>query len=84
MSFFNQWGRFMMAGAGYMARWEIDNAKAIMGSKKLRMLLGLMLIPVILGGIAFADDIAPVLPDLLGGKKLIARLFTASVFSWSR
>ena len=75
MSFFNQWGKFMMAGAGYMARWEIDNAKAIMGSKRLRMLLGLMLIPVILGGIAFADDIAPVLPDLLGGKKAYSPAF---------
>ncbi len=65
----------MMAGAGYMARWEIDNAKAIMGSKRLRMLLGLMLIPVILGGIAFADDIAPILPDLLGGKKSYSPAF---------
>ncbi|WP_419778464.1 sulfite exporter TauE/SafE family protein [Maridesulfovibrio sp.] len=75
MNFFNQWGKFMMAGAGYMARWEIDNAKAIMGSKRLRMLLGLMLIPVILGGIAFADDIAPILPDLLGGKKSYSPAF---------
>ena len=75
MSFFNQWGKFMMAGAGYMARWEIDNAKAIMGSGRLRMLLGLMLIPVILGGIAFADDIVPVLPDLLGGKKSYSPAF---------
>ncbi|WP_321401865.1 sulfite exporter TauE/SafE family protein [Maridesulfovibrio sp.] len=75
MGFFNQWGKFMMAGAGYMARWEIDNAKAIMGSSKLRMLLGLMLIPVILGGIAFADDIAPILPDLLGGKKSYSPAF---------
>lgn len=75
MGFFNQWGKFMMAGAGYMARWEIDNAKAIMGSKKLRMLLGLMLIPVIVGGIAFAGDIAPVLPDLLGGKKSYSPAF---------
>ncbi|WP_320006225.1 sulfite exporter TauE/SafE family protein [Maridesulfovibrio sp.] len=75
MRFFNQWGKFMMAGAGYMARWEIDNAKAIMGSGRLRMLLGLMLIPVIIGGIAFADEIAPILPDLLGGKKSYSPAF---------
>ncbi len=75
MGFFNQWGKFMMAGAGYMARWEIDNAKAIMGSRKLRIVLGLMLIPVILGGIAFAEDIVPVLPDLLGGKKSYSPAF---------
>lgn len=64
-----------MAGAGCMARWEIDNARAIMGSGRLRMVLGLMLIPVILGGIAFADEIAPVLPDLLGGKKAYTPAF---------
>ncbi|WP_415719638.1 sulfite exporter TauE/SafE family protein [Maridesulfovibrio sp.] len=75
MRFFNQWGKFMMAGAGYMARWEIDNAKAIMGSGRLRMLLGLMLIPVFIGGIAFADEIAPILPDLLGGKKSYSPAF---------
>ncbi|WP_320172238.1 sulfite exporter TauE/SafE family protein [Maridesulfovibrio sp.] len=75
MGFFNQWGKFMMEGAGYMARWEIDNAKAIMESRKLRIVLGLMLIPVILGGIAFAGDISTALPDLLGGKKAYTPAF---------
>ena len=75
MRFFNQWGRFMMAGAGAMAEWEINNAKSIVSSKKKLMLIGLMIIPVILGGIAFADDIVPVLPDLLGGKKAYSPAF---------
>lgn len=75
MRFFNQWGRFMMAGAGAMAQWEIDNAKSIVGSRKKLLLIGLMIIPIILGGIAFADDIGPVLPDLLGGKKAYSPAF---------
>ena len=75
MKFFNQWGKFMMAGAGALAQWEINNANAIMGSKKLRILLGLMLIPIIVGGIAFAGDIGPALPDLLGGKKAYSPAF---------
>ncbi|MBG0790029.1 MAG: sulfite exporter TauE/SafE family protein [Desulfovibrionaceae bacterium] len=75
MRFFSEWGKFMMAGAGALARWEIDNARSIMGSRKRLMILGLMLIPVVLGGIAFANDIGPALPDLLGGKKAYSPAF---------
>ncbi|QJB57453.1 sulfite exporter TauE/SafE family protein [Pseudodesulfovibrio sp. zrk46] len=75
MRFFNQWGRFMMAGAGALAQWEINNAKSIVSSRKKLLLIGLMVIPIILGGIAFADDIGPVLPDLLGGKKAYSPAF---------
>ncbi len=75
MRFFNQWGRFMLAGAGAFAQWEIENAKSIVSNKKKLMLIGLMIIPIILGGIAFADDIGPVLPDLLGGKKAYSPAF---------
>ena len=75
MRFFSEWGRFMMAGAGALAQWEIENARSIMGSRKRLMILGLMLIPVVLGGIAFASDIGPALPDLLGGKKAYSPAF---------
>ena len=75
MKFFNEWGRFMMAGAGALARWEIDNARSIVESRKKLMLIGLMIIPIILIGIAFADDIGPALPNLLGGKKAYSPAF---------
>ena len=65
----------MLAGAGAFAQWEIENAKSIVSNKKKLMLIGLMIIPIILGGIAFADDIGPVLPDLLGGKKAYSPAF---------
>jgi hypothetical protein len=75
MQFFNNWGRFMMAGAGALAQWELDNARSILSSRKKIMLIGLMVVPIILGGIAFATDIGPVLPDLLGGKKAYSPAF---------
>ena len=75
MRFFSQWGRFMMAGAGALAQWEIENAKSIVSSRKKLLLIGLMIIPIILIGVAFADDIGPVLPQLLGGKKAYSPAF---------
>ncbi|WP_272700730.1 sulfite exporter TauE/SafE family protein [Desulfovibrio sp. Fe33] len=75
MRFFKQWGNFMMAGAGAMAQWEIENAKSIVSSRKKLLLIGLMIIPIILIGVAFADDIGPALPDLLGGKKAYSPAF---------
>jgi len=75
MRFFNQWGRFMMAGAGALAQWEIENAKSIVSSRKKLLLIGLMIIPIILIGVAFADDIGPAMPDLLGGKKAYSPAF---------
>ncbi|EGB13385.1 protein of unknown function DUF81 [Pseudodesulfovibrio mercurii] len=75
MRFFSQWGRFMMAGAGALAQWEIENAKSIVSSRKKLLLIGLMIIPIILIGVAFADDIGPALPALLGGKKAYSPAF---------
>lgn len=65
----------MMAGAGALAQWEIENAKSIVSSRKKLLLIGLMIIPIILIGVAFADDIGPALPHLLGGKKAYSPAF---------
>ena len=75
MNFFQQWGQFMMAGAKAFAAWEIDNAHTILHDRKRILLLGLLLIPVLLGGIAFAEQIGGALPDLLGGKKAYSPAF---------
>ena len=75
MTFFRQWGQFMTAGATAMARWEIDNANRILASRKRLIILGLMLVPVLLGGIAFADVLTEALPALLGGKKAYSPAF---------
>ena len=75
MKFFRQWGQFMMAGAFALAHWEIDNARQILSSRKRLLVLGLMLLPVLLGGIAFADSLGESLPHLLGGKKAYSPAF---------
>jgi len=75
MNFMRQWGRFMMAGARAHARWELDISNTILGDKKRLIILGVLIIPVFLGGIAFADQLGSVMPELLGGKKAYSPAF---------
>jgi uncharacterized membrane protein YfcA len=75
MSFFRQWGQFMMTGSKFLAKWEVDNAATILRDRKRLVALGLLLIPVIIGGIAFAEPISDVLPHFLGGKKAYSPAF---------
>ncbi|MCD6138862.1 MAG: sulfite exporter TauE/SafE family protein [Deltaproteobacteria bacterium] len=81
MNFFKQWGRFMMVGAKALAMWEVDNSNTILRDRKRLMILGLLIAPIIIGGIAFADQIGGALPELLGGKKAYSPAFyTPSIF----
>jgi uncharacterized membrane protein YfcA len=75
MNFLRQWGKFMMMGARAHAKWELDISNTIMGDRKRMVILGLLSIPVILGGIAFADQISAALPEVLGGKKAYSPAF---------
>lgn len=68
MSFFSNLNQFMVAGARAHARWELEMSNNILRSRKRLLVLALLLIPVVLGGIAFADEVASALPDFLGGK----------------
>ncbi len=81
MGILKNWGRFMMWGAVAHANWEKEMASTILGSRKRMLLLALMLVPIILGGVAFADEIVEVLPDVLGGKKAYSPAFySTSIF----
>ncbi|RJP80805.1 MAG: sulfite exporter TauE/SafE family protein [Desulfobacteraceae bacterium] len=75
MNFFKEWGRFMMMGARAHARWEIDMSNTILRDRKRVVILCLTLLPILLGGIVFADQIGESLPDLLGGKKAYSPAF---------
>lgn len=75
MSFFKQWGEFMMMGAKAHAAWEIQMSNNILGSRKRLIILGLFLLSVIIGGIALADEISTALPDILGGEKAYSPAF---------
>lgn len=64
-----------MMGAQAHARWELNVSTTILKDKKRLLILLLLLFPVLLGGWAFAGDIAGALPDLLGGKKAYSPAF---------
>ena len=84
MNFFRQWGKFMMVGAQAHARWELSVSTTILRDKKRLFLLGVLLIPAILGSFAFADQIASALPDIVGGKKAYSPAFYSnSIFIMS-
>ncbi|TFG35233.1 MAG: sulfite exporter TauE/SafE family protein, partial [Desulfobacterales bacterium] len=81
MGFFKELGHFMLEGARAHARWEIDVSNTIMHDRKRLVILGLLLIPIIIGGICYAEEIAGALPDVLGGKKAYSPAFyTNTIF----
>jgi len=67
MNFFKNLGRFLYHGSRAHAEWEISTANTILRSRKRMMVLGLLLIPIIIGGVVFADQLVGGLPDYLGG-----------------
>jgi hypothetical protein len=62
-------------GARAHAKWELNVSNTILGDRKRLLILGLLTIPVILGSIAFADQVGGALPELLGGKKAYSPAF---------
>lgn len=75
MNFFKQWGHFMMMGARAHASWEIEISRTILGDRKRLAILGLLTVPIILGGYAFADQIASALPSVIGDKTAYSPAF---------
>jgi len=75
MKFFREWGKFMMMGARAHALWEINISNTILRDRKRVLILCLFLLPILLGGIVFADQISDSLPNLLGGKKAYSPAF---------
>ncbi len=66
MQFFRDLYQFMLTGAQYHARWELEMSSNILRSRKRLFVLALFLLPVFAGCFwAFAADGAP---GFLGGK----------------
>jgi hypothetical protein len=81
MSFFKEFGHFMMIGARAQAKWELDMSNRILREPKRLAVFGLLLLPIILGSVAFAEDIAGALPSVLGGKNTYCPSFyTNTIF----
>jgi uncharacterized membrane protein YfcA len=75
MSKLRQLGKLLMLGAQAHSRWELEMSTNILSSRKRLFVLGLLTLPVILGGFAFANEITNVLPEVLGGKKAYSPAF---------
>ena len=65
MTFGRQVYGMLVAATKAHARWEYDVSMSILRDKKRLIILGLMLIPIIVGSVAFATE----LPAILGGKE---------------
>ena len=81
MKFFSQLHQFMMMGARAQAKWELDISNTILKDRKRLAILCLLLIPILIGGIAFADEVIGKLPGMIGGKTAYAPAFyTPTIF----
>jgi uncharacterized membrane protein YfcA len=79
----------MTAATQAHARWELDVSRRVLGDPKRVAILGLLLLPILLGTVALAaqvgepaggDAVEP-LPDVLGGKKAYSPAFyTTAIF----
>ncbi len=56
-------------GARAYAQWDVSTSRRILASRRRLALLALLLLPVLLGGIAFAGEMEAALPALLGSKQ---------------
>jgi uncharacterized protein len=75
------WGRWvyqgLQAAAEAQARWEIEMAQTILGSRKRMVVLFLLLVPIVAVGIAWAAN--P--PEFVGGKEAyLPAYYTPKVF----
>jgi uncharacterized membrane protein YfcA len=78
-------GHVTMAGATAYAQWEIEVSRRILGNRKRLTMLGLLLVPVLVGGLVLAQPVANVLdqglPHMLGGKEAYSPAFyTPTIF----
>jgi len=81
MSFFRQFYDLMMLGSSSYAKWDIETSQRILHDRKRMMILGLLLLPIALIGIAFADEVGSALPGVLGGKQAYGPAFyTTTIF----
>lgn len=81
MGFARQCGHILMAASRAHAQWELETSRTILGDKKRLAILGLLLVPIILGGVAFADQLGDAIPQFIGGKKAYSPAFyTTGIF----
>jgi uncharacterized membrane protein YfcA len=74
----------MMAGARSYARWDLETSQRILRDRRRLSLLALLLLPIAVIGVAFADDLGGALPQILGGKQAYGpAYYTTTIFAAS-
>jgi uncharacterized membrane protein YfcA len=79
MKFFRLLGQGMMLGARAQAQWEIDVSNRVFGDRKRLIVLMLLMVPAVVGGIAFADQASDLLPGMIGGKSAYSPSFYSTL-----
>jgi uncharacterized protein len=71
----------MMLGARSYAQWDIETSLRILRDRRRLMVLLLFLLPIVLIGVAFADEVGSALPGILGGKQAYGPAhYTTTIF----
>jgi uncharacterized membrane protein YfcA len=68
-----RWARYLYEGlclgARAYAEWDVTASRRILRDRRRLAVLALLLVPVVLGGFAFAAEVEEALPALLGSKQ---------------
>jgi uncharacterized membrane protein YfcA len=71
----------MMLGARSYAKWDIDTSQRILHDRRRMAILGLLMLPILLIGVAFADQVGEALPSMLGSKQAYGpAYYTTTIF----
>jgi hypothetical protein len=71
----------MCLGARSYAQWDLTTSLRILRDRRRLLVLALLLIPVALGGLAFAGEVEEALPKLLGSKQAFGPAhYTTAIF----
>jgi uncharacterized membrane protein YfcA len=81
MKWLNQFYEGMMTGARAYAEWDIATSQRILKDRRRMAILGMLLLPIALIGVAFADEVGSTLPQIIGGKQAYGPAFyTTTIF----
>ncbi len=81
MKVLRQFYDLMMYGARSYAKWDIDTSQRILHDRRRMAILGLLMLPILLIGVAFADQVGEALPSMLGSKQAYGpAYYTTTIF----
>ena len=81
MTCLRQFYDLMIAGAQNYAQWDIDTSQRILHDRRRMAILGMLMLPIALIGVAFADQVGSALPEIIGGKQAYGPAhYTTTIF----